>query len=181
MFVLYINALGFPENNFDPFTTDTFKVFYYSPFIILTTIFLLLYFYSYRWFKNVIIFIIISTIYICGFPKQDSSQYYSELVQSNISNPLCELNKLVINDIPRNSECLDQELEFCNLLVNPGIDNNNISSFMIENKSCSTPKSTINTNQIFTNLPILNMLYFLFMLIFSITIAFFSRLTLAFF
>ena len=168
MFVLYINALGFPENNFDPFTTDTFKVFYYSPFVILTTIFLLLYFYSYRWFKNVIIFIIISTIYICGFPKQDSSQYYSELVQSNISNPLCELNKLVINDIPRNSECLYQELEFCNLLVNPGIDSNNISSFMIENKSCSTSKSIINANQGFTKLPVLNMLYFLYMLIFSI-------------
>jgi hypothetical protein len=168
MFVLYINALGFPENNFDPFTTDTFKVFYYSPFIILTTIFVLLYLYSYSWFKNVVIFIIISSIYICGFPKQDSSQYYSELVQSNVSNPLCELNKLVINDIPRNSECLDQELEFCNLLVNPGIDSNNISSFVIENKSCSTPKSTINANQNFTKLPLLNMLYFLYMLIFSI-------------
>ena len=168
MFVLYINALGFPENNFDPYTADTFKVFYYSPFIILTTIFVLLYFYSYRWFKSVVIFVIISSIYICGFPKQDSAQYYSELVQSNVSNPLCELNKLVINDIPRNSDCLDQELEFCNLLVNPGIDSGNISSFMIENKYCSTPKSTTNTNQSFTKLPVLNMLYFLYILIFSI-------------
>ena len=36
MFILYINSLGIPENNFDPFTSDTFKVFYYSPFIILS-------------------------------------------------------------------------------------------------------------------------------------------------
>lgn len=167
MFVLYINALGFPENNFDPFTADTFKVFYYSPFIILTTIFVILYFYRYKWFKKLVIFIIISTIYICGFPKQDSVQYYSELDQSNVINPLCELNKIVINDIAKNSDCLDQELEFCNLLVNPGIDSNNISSFIIEDKSCSLTKSDTPSDPGFARLPVLNILYFLYVLIFS--------------
>ena len=168
MFILYINALGFPENNFDPFTADTFKVFYYSPFVILTTVFVLLYFYKYKWFKNVVIFIIISTVYICGFPKQDSAQYFSDLNQSNVANPLCELNKFVINDIAKNSDCLDPELEFCNLLVNPGIDSSNISSFIIENKSCNLTEPSTPLNQGLARLPVLNILYFLYVLIFTL-------------
>ena len=40
MLILLINALGFPTNNFDPSVGDTFKTFYYSPFIILSFIFL---------------------------------------------------------------------------------------------------------------------------------------------
>jgi hypothetical protein len=168
MFILYINALGFPENNFDPFTADTFKVFYYSPFVILTTVFVLLYFYKYKWFKNVVIFIIISTVYICGFPKQDSAQYFSDLNQSNVVNPLCELNKFVINDIAKNSDCLDPELEFCNLLVNPGIDSSNTSSFIIENKSCNLKEPSTPLNQGLARLPVLNILYFLYVLIFTL-------------
>lgn len=168
IFVLYVNALGFPENNFDPYTADTFKVFYYSPFILLATVFVLLYFYKYKWFKKVVIFIIISTIYICGFPKQDSVQYYSDLEQSNINNPLCKLNKLVINDIANNTDCLDKELEFCNLLINPGIDSSNISSFLIEDKSCNFSKSNISSNQGFGKIPVLNILYFISILIFSL-------------
>jgi hypothetical protein len=168
MFILYINALGFPENNFDPFTADTFKVFYYSPFVILTTVFVLLYFYRYKWFKNVVIFTIISTVYICGFPKQDSVQYFSDLNQSNVANPLCELNRFVINDIPKNSDCHNPELEFCNLLVNPGIDSSNTSSFIIENKSCNLTEPRTPSNQGLARLPVLSMLYFLYVLIFTL-------------
>ena len=82
MFILYINSLGIPENNFDPFTSDTFKVFYYSPFIILVFL-LFIFLVNKRFFVFFSHNIYIFNLYIVGFPKQDSSQYYSELEDLN--------------------------------------------------------------------------------------------------
>ena len=45
--VLYIHSLGVPYEDFDPLVADTFKTFYYSPFLIISFSFLLA-----KYFKN---------------------------------------------------------------------------------------------------------------------------------
>ena len=40
--VLYIHSLGVPYEDFDPLVADTFKTFYYSPFLVISFPFCLL-------------------------------------------------------------------------------------------------------------------------------------------
>ena len=101
MLVLLFNALGFPTNNFDPSVGDTFKTFYYSPFIILSFIFLLVNTESKKKILNlflIIVYLLVS-VFIVGFPKIDTIDYLSELEDRNIHSVLCESNKLIIFDV----------------------------------------------------------------------------------
>ena len=118
--VLYIHSLGIPQEDFDPLVADTFKTFYYSPFLIVSFIFLLS-----KLFNNITkltilitIIFIFSTLYISGFPKKDSSQYFSYLDDMNQNNVLCEVNTLLIFDLKNNSKCTNKVVEFCSFYTN---------------------------------------------------------------
>ena len=97
--VLLVNTIfGFPQNNFDPRTGDTFKVFYYSFLIPYPIIFV---------FKNIklkkikhillISTFIFFTIINLGFPKSNSEDLDLEIKTSVENTILCEVNKTVIN------------------------------------------------------------------------------------
>ena len=116
MLILLINALGFPTNNFDPSVGDTFKTFYYSPFIILSFVFLLVNIEIKKKILNlflIIVYLLVS-IFIVGFPKIDTIDYLSELEDRNIHSVLCESNKLLIFDIKSSGDCSTKTIEFCN-------------------------------------------------------------------
>ena len=83
LFVLFINSLGFPSNNFNPQLGDTFKSFYY----IIIYVFLIIW--------------ITSIFFIGGHPKENS-QYLSEyLVSANSQSIFCSINNIIFfeNDI----------------------------------------------------------------------------------
>ena len=115
MLILLINALGFPTNNFDPFVADTFKTFYYSPFLILAFTFLLISLKQRSVFIQIsfIVLYVFTMIFIYGFPKQDSSEYIADLDDRNIRSVMCETNKYLIFDLNNKSECLSKYDEFC--------------------------------------------------------------------
>ncbi len=177
MFILYINSLGIPENNFDPFTSDTFKVFYYSPFIILSFFYCLFFLVNKRFFVFFSIIFIFLNLYIVGFPKQDSSQYYSELEDLNSVNVLCEINKVIIHDIDNKSYCVDQEREICLNYVENG-KSNDISSFMLNKykvtnfDKCEISKSHIFSNNLFKKAPYTNLIYLFIVFTWSIRLRF---------
>ena len=115
MFILLINSMGFPLNNFDPKVGDTFKTFYYSPFIILSFIFLIASLTIRKKVLNVsfIVLYLLCSIFIFGFPKKDSVEYYVDLGNRNEHSVLCEVNKIVIYDLDFESNCSDKHIEFC--------------------------------------------------------------------
>ena len=115
MLILLINALGFPTNNFDPFVADTFKTFYYSPFLILAFSFLLISLKQRSVFIQIslIVLYVFTMIFIYGFPKQDSSEYIADLNDRNVRSVMCETNKYLIFDLNNKSECLSKYDEFC--------------------------------------------------------------------
>ena len=103
LFVLFLNSLGFPSNNFNPQLGDTFKSFYYSFFLCLSFIFLIVKIFSGRK-KIIYVFLIIwvtSIFFIGGHPKENS-QYLSEyLVAANSESIFCSINNIIFfeNDI----------------------------------------------------------------------------------
>ena len=101
MFILLINSMGFPINNFDPKVGDTFKTFYYSHFIVLSFMFLVASLAIRKKTLNVsfIIMYLICSIFIFGFPKKDSNQYYVDLGNRNEHSVLWEVKKIVIHDL----------------------------------------------------------------------------------
>jgi len=177
MAILYINSLGIPENNFDPFTSDTFKVFYYSPLLILSFFYCLFFLVNKRFFVFFSIIFIFLNLYIVGFPKQDSSQYYSELENLNSISVLCEINKLIIYDIDNKSNCIDQEREIC-LNYSENAKSNDISAFMLNKykvnnaDKCVVSKSHIFSNNLFKKAPYTNLIYFLIVLTWSARLRF---------
>ena len=96
-----------PYEDFDPLVADTFKTFYYSPFLIISFSFLLA-----KYFKNnkknisILLIFLISSLYIYGFPKKDSSEYLGNIYELNRNNVLCELNIYIINDLKQNKRFL---------------------------------------------------------------------------
>jgi len=98
IFILIISSLGFPENNFNPETGDTFKGFYYSFFTIISIVFLLNNYVKKNKLTNIkIIIITILFSFILGFPKANNTSLDSTLFEINSYTMTCELNKLVIN------------------------------------------------------------------------------------
>ena len=123
-----------------------------------------------------IIFIFLN-LYIVGFPKQDSSQYYSDLEDLNSISVLCEINKLIIYDIDNKSNCIDQEREIC-LNYAENAKSNDISAFMLNKykvnnaDKCAVSKSHIFSNNLFKKAPYTNLIYFLIVLTWSARLRF---------
>lgn len=95
--ILYINSLGFPSNNFNPYLGDTFKSFYYSFFVSITFIFVFLKFFSKVKYVNLLfLFIWIITIFfIAGHPKKNDQNFSEYLIQSNEYSFFCEVNNIL--------------------------------------------------------------------------------------
>lgn len=95
--ILYINSLGFPSNNFNPYLGDTFKSFYYSFFVSITFIFVFLKFFSKVKYVNLLfLFIWVITIFfIAGHPKKNDQNFSEYLIQSNEYSFFCEVNNIL--------------------------------------------------------------------------------------
>ncbi len=120
IFILYFHSLGIPQEDFDPLVADTFKTFYYSPFLIISFIFILSKLLDNINRQTIVITIIFifSTLHINGFPKKDSSEYYGFLDELNQNNVLCEINSLIIFDIKNSSKCTNKVDELCKFYTN---------------------------------------------------------------
>ena len=117
---MYFHSLGIPQEDFDPLVADTFKTFYYSPFLVISFIFILSKLLDNINRQTIVITIIFifSTLHINGFPKKDSSEYYGFLDELNQNNVLCEINSLIIFDIKNSSKCTNKVDELCKFYTN---------------------------------------------------------------
>ena len=97
MLILIINSFGFPQNNYNPLTSDTYKVFYYG--FLLSISFSIVYIsiqksFKKQWFRVFFtIFFIFISLFIIGFPKANNSALDNNLLAINQSSFLCEINK----------------------------------------------------------------------------------------
>lgn len=98
IFILFINSLGIPSSNFNPFLGDTFKTFYYSFLISITFIFV-----NIKILKNLkifktffVLFWIILIFFIAGHPKKVDQSFSEYLITSNQYSIFCEVNNFLI-------------------------------------------------------------------------------------
>ena len=135
IFILYFHSLGIPQEDFDPLVADTFKTFYYSPFLVISFIFILSKLLDNINRQTIVITIIFifSTLHINGFPKKDSSEYYGFLDELNQNNVLCEINSLIIFDIKNSSKCTNKVDELCKFYTNKEEFELETSKFLIVN------------------------------------------------
>jgi len=199
MVILLINAFGFPKLNFDPTKGDTLKVHYYS-FILCFSIILLLInalkrqgIFSYF----LIITLIISSLFISGFPKMDNSNINFYLESKASFTNLCSFNKKVIKKSLDancdkvenfcmhniNSEdifeklLLDKQVRHISIEDNIKVINNLGVEIQIKDSSDCLNKLSDSSNSLITqystlvNAPIVNLLYSItamFLIIYSI-------------
>lgn len=106
IFILALSSLGFPSNNFNPSTGDTFKVHYYSFLLIISFVFLISTIIKKLNKVDYLILLIIPVFLICmGFPKNIDQEYSLNL--KNKFNTFFACN--AINN--ENSECNYKEPE----------------------------------------------------------------------
>ncbi len=179
IFILYFHSLGIPQEDFDPLVADTFKTFYYSPFLVISFIFILSKLLDNINRQTIVITIIFifSTLHINGFPKKDSSEYYGYLDELNQNSVLCEINSFIIFDIKNTSKCSNKIEELCKFYTNKEEFELETSKFLIiDNVSHGKDKfQTVNqcTNEInkgkqldTAKLPIYNLsIFFIFIFI----------------
>ncbi len=98
--VLIISSLGFPENNFNPKTGDTFKSYYYSFFLIISIVFILKNYIrkSNLSFPKILLTVLIS-FFIIGFPKANNTNFDYQLYNLNSMTIGCNINKFVIDQV----------------------------------------------------------------------------------
>lgn len=100
VFVLYVNSLGIPSNNFNPFKGDTFKPFYFSFLLAISFVFisciLLERFKKFRFL--IICFFISSIFFIGGHPKAVNQAISEGLIVKNEFSSFCEINNIFIFD-----------------------------------------------------------------------------------
>ena len=129
---LFINSLGFPSNNFNPFLGDTFKTFYYSFLITTSFVFVVIkyleLFKFIKFFKYIfLIFWIISISFIAGHPKENDQNFSEYLITSNQYSAFCFYNNLIffenslINYV-HNSGNINGITSDCNKLENTNIE-----------------------------------------------------------
>ena len=98
---------GFPSNNFNPELGDTLKPLYYSPFLLISCIFLFANYFE-KNLKNKIIFIFFIPVFliIFGFPKSINSELKNDVSQINNYSNFCEFNKgLTFKSLTSESSC----------------------------------------------------------------------------
>tara|TARA_X000000368_G_scaffold175445_1_gene138352 strand:+ start:5642 stop:7408 length:1767 start_codon:yes stop_codon:yes gene_type:complete len=97
IFILYINSLGIPSNNFNPFKGDTYKPFYYGFLLAVAFVYLLAeLFKKINVLKALFIFLFIfSMIFVSGHPKSNSQNLSEHIVVMNEYSNFCEINNLI--------------------------------------------------------------------------------------
>ncbi len=194
IFILIINAFGFPSLNFDPLVGDTFKVHYYSFLYATSFIFICAIIIKRHKLLSMVLLSVLSvlSIFIMGFPKEsDTSIYYYQTYRSNIS-PLCILTTNFFSDNqdadcnkPHNT-CLHNV--YSNKISSTVIDNPQKQKFSGSNQTLINKSNELykpknqkdcyeafnngfrNINLRYTNLkspPIFNIVYFLFSIFIS--------------
>lgn len=172
--ILFVHSLGFPYEDFDPLVADTFKTYYYSPFLVISFIFVIAKFLNNnKTSKAILVIFLISSVYIYGFPKKDSSQYLNDIDLRNENNVLCEINLNIFNDLKnKSSSCTNKKIEFCKYYFIKENIELETSKFLIEknisniNKQLQSYEECVNELEIkrflkFGRLPIFNLTLFL--------------------
>jgi len=96
------SALGyFGTKNFDPLVGDSFKMFYYSFFVILSFIFIFSEIFKINKFgrKTLSLLLIIMFLFFIGFPFSYSQDVEEDLIYKNSLLPVCKFNEIFINRI----------------------------------------------------------------------------------
>tara|TARA_B100000282_G_scaffold93622_1_gene65950 strand:+ start:326 stop:1408 length:1083 start_codon:yes stop_codon:yes gene_type:complete len=96
------SALGyFGTKNFDPLVGDSFKMFYYSFFVVLSFIFVFSEIFARNKFgrKTLSFLLIIMFLFFIGFPYSYSQDVEEDLIYKNSLLPVCEFNEIFINKI----------------------------------------------------------------------------------
>lgn len=98
IFVLILSSMGFPENNFNPDTGDTFKAYYYSFFSIISISLLLQNYYKNKnlSFPKILTYILI-IFFLIGFPKENNTQLDNQLYIQNSYTITCSFDKNLID------------------------------------------------------------------------------------
>ena len=187
MVILLINAFGFPDLNFDPTKGDTLKVHYYS-FILCFSVILLLInalkkqgIFSYF----LIMTLIISSLFISGFPKAGDSNINFYLESKASFTNVCSFNKKVLTrSLDANCDkvenfcmhninsediseklLLDKQVRHISIEDNIKVINNLGVEIQINDKNDCLIKLSDSSNSLITqystlaNIPIINLLY----------------------
>ena len=187
MIILLINAFGFPSLNFDPTKGDTLKVHYYS-FILCFSLILLLInalkrqgIFSYF----LLITLIISSLFISGFPKVEDSNINFYLESKASFTNICSFNKKVLTrSLDANCDkvenfckhninsenifeklLLDKQIRYISIEDNVKVINNLGVEIQINDRNDCLIKLSDSSNSLITkystlaNIPIINLLY----------------------
>ena len=187
MVILLINAFGFPDLNFDPTKGDTLKVHYYS-FILCFSLILLLInalkrqgIFSYF----LLITLIISSLFISGFPKVEDSNINFYLESKASFTNICSFNKKVLTrSLDANCDkvenfckhninsenifeklLLDKQIRYISIEDNVKVINNLGVEIQINDRNDCLIKLSDSSNSLITkystlaNIPIINLLY----------------------
>ena len=105
LFVLLLQAYGFPSRNFNKQTAELFKTHYYSFFLIITISFVLvLIFKNYKYFGiSFVILIMFNSFYLYGIPLNTANNYYEYLNEKNQFSLFCGLNQKLYASIQNNN------------------------------------------------------------------------------
>ena len=97
VFILYLNAIGIPSNNYNPFKGDTFKAFYFSFFLCITFAFVTSRILNSKTSFRIplVLIFIISVIFISGHPKQNSQNESERLIIANEYSLFCNINNFL--------------------------------------------------------------------------------------
>ena len=128
IFILALSSLGFPSNNFNPNTGDTFKVHYYSFLLIISFVFLISTIIKKLNKVDFLTLFLIPVFLICmGFPKNIDQQYSLNLKNKFNTVFICNATN---ND---NIKChyKEPELKGIKLEQNKSANNTPIFSYII--------------------------------------------------
>lgn len=121
LFILIINAFGYPSNNFNPLVGDTLKTTYYSFLTGLTFIFLITTVFKKINIIKLLLFVMLPLIFfvVLGFPKENKSKinfYLEEKIELSVFCPLITTS-YINKDI---DDCFNSQKKVCeyNILSN---------------------------------------------------------------
>ena len=118
MTLLIINSFGIPYNNFDPLKADTYKSFYYSFFLCIAFLQLIIHIFNIEFKERKSFLLISSTIYatviiIClGFPKFYTPNMEVTMTTQNLYSPMCSINTY-LDDKLKDRNCFFVNNNFC--------------------------------------------------------------------
>lgn len=97
MLTLFVNSLGIPTNNYNPFLGDTYKVFYFNFFICITFLLVILKILSKLKYLRIfiLIFWVLLTFFLAGHPKEVNQVFSEQLSLSNQYSFSCSLNNSI--------------------------------------------------------------------------------------